>query len=208
MRPWRHLPERSRFLSDASGLPAARRGVFLDRDSVIVEDVHFLATVERLRVLPGAAEALRRLQQRFYLVVVTNQSGIARGLLTEDDLFGIHAELVRRLAAEGVVIDAFYYCPHLPEATVPGYGGECDCRKPKPGMLLRAAQDWDIDLAHSFMVGDMPRDVEAGRAAGVRSILLRDAEPASDGIQDTARDLAHAAQIILDDSTREGALNG
>lgn len=197
MPPWRHLPGRSRFLSSANGLPAPvdRRGVFLDRDGVIVEDVPFLTTVEKLRVLPGVAEALRRLRERFYLVVVTNQSGIARGLLTEDDLFGIHAELVRRLAGEDVVIDAFYYCPHLPEATVPGYGGECDCRKPKPGMLLRAAKDWDIDLARSFMVGDQPRDVEAGRTAGVRSILLNDSD------QNSARGLARAVQIIFNNST-------
>ena len=210
MPPFRHLPGNSRILakSRCHSMTLAWPGIFLDRDNVIVEDVHFLTTAERLRILPGVTEALRQLQQWFCLVVVTNQSGIARGLLTEDDLFNIHAELVRRLATERVVIDALYYCPHLPEATVPGYGLDCDCRKPKPGMLLQAAQDWGIDLAHSFMVGDQPRDVEAGRAAGVRSILLSDKEAALDGTPDTARDLAHAAQIILQDSTLEGALNG
>ena len=205
MPPWRHLPRGGRFLASSPGVaaPPVRRCVFLDRDSVIVEDVHFLTTVEQLRVLPGVAEALQRLQEQFYLVVVTNQSGIARGLLTEDDLFDIHAELVERLAAEAVVIDAFYYCPHLPEATVGGYDVECDCRKPRPGMLLRAAQDWDIDLPRSFMVGDQPRDAEAGTSAGARSVLLGSA----DG---SVPDLAAAAALILSESTadREGPAHG
>ena len=212
MPPRRHLPESSRFLVGSRDLlmPPVRRGVFLDRDNVIVEDVHFLTTVEKLRVLPGVAEALRRLQERFYLVVVTNQSGIARGLLTEDDLFGIHADLVRRLAAEAVVIDAFYYCPHLPDAMVSSYGVECDCRKPKPGMLLRAAEDWDIDLPRSFMVGDQPRDVEAGAAAGARSILLGGA-PFRGRAYETAWDMAEVAGLILRESAWEregGPLHG
>ena len=206
MPPWRQLPVHSRFLrgSDFVAAPEVRRSVFLDRDNVISDDVHFLTAVEHLRILPGVVGALRLLQEHFYLVVVTNQSGIARGLLTEGDLVGIHAELVRRLKDEGAHIDAIYYCPHLPEASVPGYGGECDCRKPKPGMLLRAARDWRIDLPTSFMIGDQARDVEAGRAANVRSILLGD-RTAPNGDWESAQDLAHAVQIILESSGYQGA---
>jgi D-glycero-D-manno-heptose 1,7-bisphosphate phosphatase len=141
------------------------------------------------------------LQDKFYIVVVTNQSGVARGLLTEDDLMAIHLELVQRLAVEGVVLDALYYCPHLPEATVQAYQVECDCRKPKPGMLLQAKRDWGLDMAHSFMVGDSSRDIEAGCAAGVKCILLNDGGTALPSTYGLAPDLAGAVRLILAQSS-------
>lgn len=138
------------------------------------------------------------LQGRFYIIVVTNQSGIARGLLSEDGLLAIHLELVLRLSAASAIVDALYYCPHLPESPIPNYGIECDCRKPRPGMLLRAVQDWEIDVSRSFMVGDKPRDIEAGRAAGVNSFLVcgEKADHAERSLG--ALSMIQAARIILE----------
>jgi D-glycero-D-manno-heptose 1,7-bisphosphate phosphatase len=199
MGTYLHVPDNSRFASqrELARQPVTRSAVFLDRDGVIVEDVHFLKKPAQLRILPDAAQALRILQDYFYIIVVTNQSGVARGLLTEDDLMAIHLELVQRLAVEGAVLDALYYCPHLPEATVKVYEVECSCRKPKPGMLLQAKRDWDLDMAHSFMVGDAPRDIEAGRAAGVKCILLNDRSATLPGTYGLAPDLSRAVHLIL-----------
>lgn len=155
-----HLPDASR-VRDGSH---PRVAVFLDRDGVLVEDVHHLRCPEDLRLRPGVTDALRALAPRFALVVVTNQSGIARGYFDEDDLLAIHERLTDALAEGGAIIDALYACPHLEE--------ECDCRKPAPGMLLRAAREHGLALDRSFLIGDAPRDAEAGRRAGVRSLLL------------------------------------
>jgi len=199
MGKYRHVPDNSR-LAAPPGLasaPTTRAAIFLDRDGVIMEDVHYLRSPAQLNILPGAARALRRLQDYFYIIVVTNQSAIARGLLTEDDLIEIHSELVHRLAAEDAILDALYWCPHLPEAVVPAYKADCECRKPKPGMLLRAQRDWDIDIAHSFIVGDTPRDIEAGHAAGVNAVLISEPVAGATGDALHASDLAQAAELIL-----------
>lgn len=199
MGAYLHMPDNSRFASQPvlTGQPATKAAIFLDRDGVIVEDVDFLTNPAQLRILPNTARALQLLRDRFYIIVVTNQSGIARGLLTEDNLLDIHSELVRRLAVEGVVLDALYYCPHLPEAMVKMYEVECSCRKPKPGMLLQAKRDWGLDMAHSFIVGDAPRDIEAGCAAGVKCILLNDGSAALSSTYGLAPDLAGAVCLIL-----------
>ncbi len=198
-RAYLHLPENSRFTSQCTVArqPATRGAVFLDRDGVVVDDVGFLRSPAHLSILPGSAQALRVLQDHFYIIVVTNQSGIARGLLTEEDLLTIHLELVQRLGVEGAVFDALYYCPHLPEATVPAYRLECDCRKPKPGMLFRAECEWGVDMTTSFIVGDMPRDIEAGCAAGVKGVLLGSGEAASPSGQGPVADLVQAAHLIM-----------
>ncbi len=152
----------------------ARPAVFLDRDGTIVREVEYLREPSQLRLLPGAAAAIRRLNEAgIPVVVVTNQSGIARGMFTEDDLQAVHDELRRRLAARGARLDAVYYCPHHPEATVKEYRKRCRCRKPAPGLLLRAARELDLDLKRSFAVGDSARDAEAGRRAGCRTVLVR-----------------------------------
>lgn len=199
-----HMPNNSRLTSQRELVkqPVAKAVVFLDRDGVIIEDIHFLKSRVEMHILPGAARALRMLQDLFYIIVVTNQSGIARGLLTEDDLLDIHSELVRCLAVEGAVVDALYYCPHLPEATVPAYRAECNCRKPKPGMLLRAKRDWGIDMAHSFIVGDAPRDIEAGLTAGVKGILLGRQESLLSGVAMCTLDLSCASELILAQAQR------
>ena len=189
-----HLPFNSRFLGGPP--PATNAVVFLDRDGVIVRDVHYLRKPSQIEFLPSVA-TLRALGERFYLVVATNQSGIARGLFSEEDLLNIHSELVSQLAVKGVIIDAFYYCPHLASATIDSYRVACDCRKPKAGMLFRAAAEWGIDLQHSYMIGDSERDMEAGRLAGLTENVLLRGEP--DAVQEyrRAQDLSHAVQIVL-----------
>ena len=174
----------------------ARRAVFLDRDGTIVRDVDYLTEVGQLEILPGVPEALRLLHEAgFLLLVVTNQSAIARGWLTEETLAAIHSELNRRLEAEGARIDAFYHCPHLPEGEVPAYARACNCRKPMPGLIERAARDWAVDLETSYVIGDSDRDVEAGKRCGCYSILIGSAS--SGGADATAADLGGAAELIL-----------
>ena len=167
--PGLHLPLNSRFFGGPQ--PSSRAAVFLDRDGVIVRDVHFLKTPLQIEFLKDV-ESLGPLMHRFYLVVVTNQSGIARKLLTEEDLTAIHSSLVLRLSSMKVIIDAFYYCPHLPTAELAKYRLDCDCRKPKPGMLLRAAREYDLELKYSYMIGDSGRDIVAGVAAGLAGTIL------------------------------------
>lgn len=194
-----HLSSSSRLTAQGStpSRPSTRGAVFLDRDGVMVEDVHYLSSPMQLRILPGVVQALRALQERYFVVVVTNQSGIARGLLTENDLLTIHSELFRRLSAEGAIVDALYYCPHLPEGSITEYRLECDCRKPKPGMLLRAQHEWGIDLDRSFIVGDAPRDIQAGHRVGVKGILLGKAETTLAEATLFAPDLISATRLIL-----------
>jgi D-glycero-D-manno-heptose 1,7-bisphosphate phosphatase len=148
--------------------------VFLDRDGVVIEDSHYLGDRNRVRLIPGSAEAVARLNRAGWpVVIVTNQSGVARGLFTEDDVDDVHAHLAELLRGYGARIDAFHFCPHHPEAEIARYRADCDCRKPQPGMLLRAAGDLGIDLAASWMIGDRVTDLEAGAAVGCRTVLVR-----------------------------------
>ena len=150
-----------------------RAAVFLDRDGTIIEDEGYLADASKIRFVPGALAALRAFRERgFLLVVISNQAGIARGLITPAQHAEIDGRVKALLAAEGVPLDAAYYCAHLP-------GDGCACRKPEPGMLLQAARDLDIELARSFMVGDKLSDVAAGHAAGCRTALLGPGKDAS-----------------------------
>lgn len=150
-----------------------RRAVFLDKDGTLVEDVPYNVDPALIRLLPGAGEALRALQAaEFALVVVTNQSGVARGLFPESALGGVEARLRELLAREGVTLAGFLACPHHPDGSVPEYARECGCRKPGPGLLRRAAEELNLDLSASWMVGDILNDVEAGQRAGCRTVLL------------------------------------
>jgi D-glycero-D-manno-heptose 1,7-bisphosphate phosphatase len=151
-------------------VPAA----FLDRDGTIIDDVGYLGDPDGIRFLPGALDALRRLRQAGYrLVLVTNQAGVARGLITESDVERVNQRLTTLLAAEGIALDAVYYCPHHPEHGPPEYRIACDCRKPGPGMIRRAVAELGVDPARSVIFGDHLSD--AGVAAafpGMRAVLL------------------------------------
>lgn len=181
-----------------------RRAVFLDRDDVLIRDVDHLTSASQIEILPGVPESLRRLHDAGWaVVVVTNQSVVARGLVTEEGLREIHRALEAQLRSRGAALDAIYYCPHHPDGEVAAYRAVCDCRKPQPGLLLRAAPDLGIDLGASVMVGDAASDIEAGRLAGCRTVLLRAARKdgavpagylAADHI---AADLAEAVGWIL-----------
>jgi D-glycero-D-manno-heptose 1,7-bisphosphate phosphatase len=178
------------------------RAAFLDRDGVIVEDVGHLCRAGDLRLLPGAGAAIRALREAGWrIIVVTNQSVVARGLCTEDELAAIHTRLRELLRAEGADWDDLLYCPHHPTAGLGPYRRDCACRKPKPGMLLEAARRHGIDLAASFLVGDQESDLEAAREAGCEAILARAAAarpaPRSAGAGAVVTDLAAAAQMIL-----------
>jgi D,D-heptose 1,7-bisphosphate phosphatase len=187
------------------------KAVFLDRDNTIIEDPGYLSDPQQVKLLPGAHLALISLRRAGYkLVVVTNQSGVARGYFTEEQLQAVNDELNNRLANLRAEIDAIYYCPYHPDGIVEEYARESDCRKPAPGMLLRAARDMDIDLAHSWMVGDSPRDIQAGLSAGCRTVRVRkpgdesewaeaDGHPEPDF---TVRNLVDAARVIAREAER------
>lgn len=150
------------------------RAVFLDRDGTINEDVGYPSRIDQVRIYPYAFEALRKLKDAgFAAVVVTNQSGIGRGYLTEADLAAIHRHIASEFAARGVRIDAFYYCPHYEFSDLPGYGGLCACRKPEPEMGRRAAAELGLDLERSYMIGDKIEDVRFGLAIGAKPVLVR-----------------------------------
>nr|WP_279331155.1 D-glycero-beta-D-manno-heptose 1,7-bisphosphate 7-phosphatase [Solimonas fluminis] len=159
------------------------KAAFLDRDGVVNVDKGYVYRWEDFEFLPGAVGAMRRLSAAGYaLVIVTNQSGIARGMYTEPQYEQLTARLQQALEADGVRLAAVYHCPHLPGGKVAAYARDCDCRKPAPGMLRRAQQDLGIDMAASLMVGDKPSDIEAARAAGVgRAYLVGDARAPADG---------------------------
>lgn len=153
----------------------SRKAAFIDRDGVLNEERAFVYRREDFAFLPGAVAALGLLKEAGYLlVVVTNQSGIARGIYSEADYLALTEHMRAQLAAAGVPLDAVEYCPHLPNARLERYRVDCDCRKPKPGMLRRATQALDIEPGASFLVGDRLSDIEAGRAAGIgRCYLVR-----------------------------------
>lgn len=150
-----------------------RQAIFFDRDGVLNEEVGYLWEVERFKWIDGAREAVKLCNERGLLaVVVTNQSGIARGLYTTREVDALHAFMQRELSKIGVHIDAFYYCPHHPEGVVEEFSIVCDCRKPKPGMILRACAELDINPAQSILFGDSKRDIEAAAAAGLHDGIL------------------------------------
>jgi D-glycero-D-manno-heptose 1,7-bisphosphate phosphatase len=148
--------------------------VFLDRDGTLIEESGYLDRLDRLSLFPFAVDAVRLLNRTGWpVIVISNQSGIGRGLILESFVGEAHAHIADRLRAGGARIDAFFYCPHHADAIMPAYRTVCDCRKPAPGMLIAAAGQLDLDLGRSFVVGDRWEDVGAARAAGARAVLLR-----------------------------------
>lgn len=154
-------------------MSGARRAVFMDRDGTISEEVGYVNHVSRYRVFPFAAEAVRTLNEAGWLaVLVTNQAGVARGYFREELIGEVHKVLASELERGGARLDAVYYCPHHPSVGEPPYRFDCDCRKPRPGLLLRAAQELNLDLSRCWMVGDRFGDTELARNAGARSALV------------------------------------
>ena len=150
-----------------------RIAVFLDRDGTLNEEVDFLRTPQELRMIPGAAAAIRTLNTRDIITcVISNQSGIARGFYSEADVDLVHAAMTREILREGAHIDRYYFCPHHPTEGLPPYNIVCDCRKPSPGMLEQGEREFGIDLGRSFVVGDRIVDVQAGKAVGASTILV------------------------------------
>lgn len=184
----------------ARNLKNSQKAVFLDRDGTINRYVGFLRKPEELELIDGAAEAIRRINQSGYLAIVaTNQPVIARGEVTPGELQEIHHRMETLLGHEGAYVDGLYYCPHHPHKGYPGEVAElkidCACRKPKPGLLLEAAEAFNIDLAQSWMIGDSENDVLAGRAAGCRTILL--GQPGDTQADDVCADILEAVNLIL-----------
>ena len=150
-----------------------RPAIFIDKDGTLVVDVPYNVDPANVRLAADAVPALRRLGDAgFDLVVVTNQAGVARGYFPETAVDTVRRHLSRLLANQGVTLAGFYFCPHLPDAVVPEYRLSCDCRKPKPGLIMRAGDDLDLALHESWMIGDIATDVLAGQAAGCRTILV------------------------------------
>jgi D-glycero-D-manno-heptose 1,7-bisphosphate phosphatase len=177
--------------------------VFLDRDGTIIEDTGYIGDPDRVRLLPGAAAAIRRLARAGHLVVVvSNQSGVARGLFDEKALSRVHARVEALLRTQGASLDGAYYCPYLDgaDAVVTQYRRDSELRKPKPGMLLQAARELGIDLSRSWMIGDSPADIEAGARAGCSTVLLCPNGSSAAAIDvtptHTAADLPEAAALI------------
>ena len=184
---------------NAKNLSNKQKAIFLDRDGTINKYVGFLRSPSDLKLIDGAAEAIKRINESGYLcIVVTNQPVIARGEVSVSELNFIHNKMETLLGQAGAYIDGLYYCPHHPDK---GYSGEVkalkidyDCRKPKPGMLIKAAEDFNIDLSSSWMIGDGKNDVGAGKAAGCKTVLIGEDECEADIM---AENLLAAVEEIL-----------
>jgi D-glycero-D-manno-heptose 1,7-bisphosphate phosphatase len=185
--------------------------VFVDRDGTLNREVEYLAAVDRLRLLPGTADGIRRLRGAgFAVVLVTNQSGVARGLIEPAMVDAIHRELQRRLGARGARLDGIYVCPHLPDGGRPPYRRRCRCRKPAPGLVRRAVRELGLDLARSYCVGDKPSDLALAAATGMRAVLVltgygRRTARGLDGaiaVAHTAVNFRAAVNWIIDDARR------
>lgn len=184
---------------------AGGRAVFLDKDGTLVDDVPFNADPGKIRLSEGAGDALGAMRSLgFRLIVVSNQPGIARGLVPEAAMADVRGRIDELLAPHGASLDGFYYCPHWPHGRLSRHAFACDCRKPRPGLLLRAAAEHGIDVTRSWMVGDILDDVEAGRRAGCRTLLIdngNETEWLLDPMRRPhrlARDLRHAARLVSD----------
>jgi len=182
------------------------KAVFLDRDGTVIKHVDFLTRKSELRILSGVPEAIKTLnEQGFLIIIITNQPVIARGLITLKGVERLHGFLVKRLRKRGAVVDAIYFCPHHPKATLPEYRKRCHCRKPRTGMLKAAIKEYGIDPKKSFMVGDALIDIVVGKRAHLKTILAKTG-PGHERLDKkykkirpdfTAENLTEAARLIM-----------
>ncbi|MFB3902743.1 MAG: D-glycero-alpha-D-manno-heptose-1,7-bisphosphate 7-phosphatase [Acidobacteriota bacterium] len=185
------------------------RAVFLDKDGTLIHDVPYNVDPTLICLTPGADEGLRLLDKSgFRLVVVSNQPGVAHGYFSEDDLRPVEAKVQEICGKAGVRLAGFYYCPHAPEGSVKQYVTTCFCRKPRPGLLVRAALDLGIDLPASWLIGDILDDIEAGISAGCKTVLLLNGNETEWDLSTgrcphfCAADLKEAAQIVIGQNAR------
>jgi len=184
--------------------------VFLDRDGTVIKEVGYLNSLSKVELLPGVPKALAVLHDAgFKLFIVTNQSGVARGLFTESFVRETHELLFNMLKERGCFLDGFYYCPHHPTEGKPPYVGECNCRKPKPGMVLQAAYEHNLDLTRSWIIGDKKSDILTAKNIGMKAVLVltgygravaAELEKEGDVGVPVCRDMEEAAKIILRDT--------
>lgn len=178
------------------------KAVFLDRDGTINKEVNVLRDLKQLKILPKVGEAIKAFNNLgFLVIVITNQAVVARGWLTEKEIDHIHGIMIKRLSRKGAKIDAIYYCPHHPEGNLKKYRVRCRCRKPNPGMILKAAKKFKVNFKKSFMVGDNTRDILAGKRAKVKTILVETGYGGRDGTHNVkpdfiAKNLFEAVKII------------
>ena len=178
--------------------------VFLDRDGTINKEVNYLNHPDQIELISGSAEGIKLLNENgFTVVVITNQSGVARGIIDEENLPLIKDRLCCLLEEKGAKIDGYYYCPHYPDGKIEKFAFKCDCRKPEPGMLRKAAEDLDIDLKRSYVVGDKACDIKLGKNIGAVSIMVKtgygesEAENCELSPDYTADNLFDSAQWII-----------
>ena len=178
---------------------------FLDRDGVIIQEPpHYIYRPDQLHFIPGSIEAIKLLNENdFLVVIVTNQAGVAYGHYSENDVLVFHKLMKRKLEKKNAKIDAIYYCPHHPESKIEKYRVDCNCRKPKSGMLQKAEKDLNIDFKKSFMVGDKISDIEAGRSVGCKTVMVltghgrEESKIKNIGYDFITNDLYHAIEHIL-----------
>ncbi|HZE98902.1 MAG TPA: HAD family hydrolase [Planctomycetota bacterium] len=179
------------------------KAVFLDRDGTLIVERGYITVPEGVELIPGAAAAVTQLRKAGWKVfVVTNQGSVAKGMITEEELGLIHFRMISLLAEQGAELDGIYYCPHHPDGDQIQYSVECDCRKPRPGMLERAASEHGLDLDACVMIGDTVRDIEAGHSTGGKAVLVLtghgpDSVQEEHGADHVADDLAAAALWLL-----------
>ncbi|TAN62893.1 D-glycero-beta-D-manno-heptose 1,7-bisphosphate 7-phosphatase [bacterium] len=185
-----------------------KKAVFIDRDGVIIEERNYAYKVEDLAFIPGSIDALKALAKTDYvIIIVTNQAGIARGYFTEKDYNAFTAHMLRLLKDAGARVDGVYFCPHHPAEGVGKYRVDCDCRKPKTGMIDSAAGDFGIELGSSWFIGDKSSDILAGKSAGCRAVLVKTGYGGKDAGNGTepdyvTDDLNSAVRLILDKSAQ------
>lgn len=187
------------------GIGGKAPGVLVDRDGTLIREVGYLSRAEQIEILPRVPEAIRLFREHgFKVAVVTNQSAVARGLITESQLRMIHAELERQLASRGAFVDRIYYCPHHPTEGMDPYRIACGCRKPNAGMAQRAVEELNLDVRRSYVVGDQAIDMEMASRIGAQGILVA-AQPGRKRVEDSGQeslevmDLWEAAQRVIRD---------